>query len=385
MTHFDYALAGGGLQNGLLALALRAWQPNVRIALLERENRLGGNHTWCFHRGDVSEESHRWLSPLVEHQWDGYRVAFPGAEHRIDEPYFGVSSDRFHSVVAGAIEGHADSQLFLATDVAGLGPHSLTLDSGAEVTATVVVDARGPLRASGSAPAGYQKFLGLEIELEEPHDLDLPVLMDATVDQSEGYRFFYLLPMGPRRVLVEDTYFSDSPQLALDPLRDGVLSYAARRNWRVAAIRREESGVLPMPWSGTFRPQSSGPLLGGYRGGWFHPGTGYSFPVAARLAAFVASRPPDALFGEELLDFSRRHQRQVAFTQTLNRLLFRWYPPSRRRAIFERFYRLPATTIQNFYALRLNRADQFRLLFGRPPRGLSILHRLSRSGLEGRD
>ncbi len=49
----DYALVGGGLQNGLLALALRAARPAARLALVERGATLGGNHTWCFHAGDL--------------------------------------------------------------------------------------------------------------------------------------------------------------------------------------------------------------------------------------------------------------------------------------------------------------------------------------------
>ena len=51
-TDFDYVLVGGGLQSGLLALAIRHHHPDARVALIERERQIGGNHTWSFHLGD---------------------------------------------------------------------------------------------------------------------------------------------------------------------------------------------------------------------------------------------------------------------------------------------------------------------------------------------
>jgi len=386
MLSFDYVLVGGGLQSGLIALALRARRPEARIVLVERDDRLGGNHTWCFHGTDVPEAARGWLEPLVCFRWPGYRVLFPGREHTLDVEYAGVSSERLHRVVSAAVRDHDGSELKLGAEAISLRSDRVLLKSGEELRAGVVVDARGPERSSGPRSAGYQKFLGLEAVLERPHGLDRPILMDATVDQSRGYRFFYLLPFDERTLLVEDTYFHDSPVLEKDRVRDEVRSYMDRRGWAVASIRREESGVLPMPWaddsgasvSGPGEADSGGPgpLMAGYRGGWFHPGTGYSFPVALRLAEFIASRPGDRLFGEDLERFSRRHRRQATFARFLNRLLFRWYPPRARRFVFERFYRLPETTVENWYALRLGWLDALRMVVGRPPRGLSLGHRL---------
>lgn len=49
---FDYVIAGGGLQAGLLVLALRHREPTATIAVVERADTLGGNHTWSFHEAD---------------------------------------------------------------------------------------------------------------------------------------------------------------------------------------------------------------------------------------------------------------------------------------------------------------------------------------------
>ena len=382
MTRFDYAIAGGGLQAGLLALALRARQPRARIVVVERGETLGGNHTWCFHRGDVSDAVFSWLEPLVEHRWPGYEVRFPSIVRDIAHEYLGISSAHFHGVVSRALSGHAESHLELGTGVQTVEPDALTLDTGVRLEATVVIDARGARRSGVGRGTGYQKFIGHEVETGAPHGVARPVLMDATVDQADGYRFFYVLPFSPTRLLIEDTYFSDTPDLGPE-IETGIAVYAERSGWQIERLVRRESGVLPMPWAVPSIAGPRAPLLAGYRGGWFHPGTGYSLPVASRLADFVARRPPDELFGPGLDRLERDHRRQVRFTCFLNRLLFRWYPPARRRSIFERFYGLPSRTIRNFYALELDAADRARLLVGRPPPGLSLGHRLGRAAAPG--
>jgi len=368
----DYALVGGGLQNGLIALALRANQPAARIALIERGDAPGGNHTWCFHAGDLPPGSARWIDPLVTARWPGYDVAFPRHRRRLASAYACVSSARLAERVTAALA--TDRALLLlratATEVA---PERVAVRSSdgrsRELTARVVIDARGPEHGVATG-CGWQKFVGQELRLAAPHGLELPVLMDATVAQRDGFRFFYVLPLAPDRVLVEDTAFSDGTHLDASALRGEIARYVAGRGWRVASVEREETGVLPLPWQAA-APSTARPLVAGYAGGWFHPVTGYSFPIAARLAAFVASRRADELHGRALDELAAAHARQVRFASRLNRMLFQWFPPEQRLHVLERFYRLPEPVVRRFYALELTSLDRTRILVGRPPRGLS--------------
>jgi lycopene beta-cyclase len=108
--------------------------------------------------------------------------------------------------------------------------------------------------------------------------------------------------------------------------------------------------------------------VAGYAGGFFHPVTGYSFPVAVRLASLLASLPPERAFGAELEALAQRHRAQARFAHVLNWLMFRAYPPPSRWRVLERFYReMPADTIRRFYALDMTVKDRARLLLGRPP------------------
>ena len=127
-----------------------------------------------------------------------------------------------------------------------------------------------------------------------------------------------------------------------------------------------------MPWRGMPVATLESPLAAGYQGGWFHPATGYSFPVALRLALHVAHNAPDRVLGHELAALQHEHRSQARFAQRLNRLLFTGFAPDAMCNVFERFYRLPDALIHRFYSLSLTRLDQARIVVGRPPRGFSL-------------
>ena len=99
LNNVDILLVGGGLANGLVALALRRARPELRVAILERGTRLGGNHTWCFHAGDVGE-ARAFVEPLVAHAWPRYEVRFPAHARVLEQAYAAVTSARFHDVVS---------------------------------------------------------------------------------------------------------------------------------------------------------------------------------------------------------------------------------------------------------------------------------------------
>lgn len=371
----DYALVGGGLQNGLIALALEAARPAARIVMIERGAAPGGNHTWCFHAGDLEQEQRAWIDPLVVARWDGYDVAFPGHRRTLASPYAGVSSDRFATEVSRSLS-RPNSRLITRATAIEVGAQRVVVRhaDGAieELRATAVIDARGPDAGPPSA-CGWQKFLGQELRLAAPHGLERPMLMDATVPQLDGFRFLYVLPLAADRVLVEDTYFSDGTRLDATVLRAEIAAYVTERGWQVAAVEREEIGLLPLPWqcASPSSPSEGTAFAAGYAGGWFHPVTGYSFPIAARLASLVASLPAERLVGPELAAHVAAHARQMKFALRLNHMLFRWFPPEQRFHVLERFYRLPEPLIRRFYALALTGLDRARILVGRPPRGMS--------------
>jgi lycopene beta-cyclase len=371
-SQFDVVLVGGGLQNGLIALRALHTAAPVRIAIIEAEQRLGGNHTWCVHARDVPQESRAWFEPLVVCRWPDYDVRFPGLARTLHSSYSVVSSDRFASVVSIAIARSAGSALFTGRRALRVSADAVELDDGRILSGKLVVDARGPDPASVGSATGFQKFVGRELRMERAHGLQRPLLMDALCAQEGGFRFFYVLPLAADRLLVEETRFSRSAALDMAQGRAAVDRYAAQFG-RVLECVREESGVLPMPWSGALPAQRAGSALAaGYRGGYFHPATGYSLPAALRLAEIIGAEPTQPPTGQRWQEFQRRHRAQVVYAQQLNRLLFSAFADVDMWRVFARFYRLREDLIERFYAMSLSVPDRARVLLGRPPSGFSL-------------
>jgi lycopene beta-cyclase len=365
----DIVIVGGGLSGGLIALALAARRPDLKVTLVEEQEQLGGNHLWSCFESDVAPE-HLWLvAPLVSRAWPATRVAFPGHERLIPGSYMSIESERLDAALRAALP---NERLVLGASVAALSPTSVTLADGYVIRAGGVIDARGAGDLS-ALTLGYQKFLGRLYELDQPHGLAAPTIMDATVDQAEGYRFVYVLPFGPRQLFIEDTYYSTTPDLDVPALKARIDAYMSERGWSGQPGNRVETGVLPVCMAGDFDAYwaagAPGVAKAGMRAGLFHAMTGYSLPDAVRTACMISSLP--ALDGRSLHDalhaVARRHWRGQSFYRLLARMLFHAAPPTDRYRTIERFYRLDPALIGRFYAGRTSFADKVRVLVGRPP------------------
>ncbi len=364
---FDYVFAGGGLANTLAAYRLRQANPNLQIAIIERAPRIGGNHTWSFHGTDLTPAQHQWLQPFIAHNWPRQEVRFPGYRRELRTSYHSATSDKL-----AAVARHTFGENFLLErDVEAINHDGVTLAGGETIEAACVIDGRG-VRGDDNLTLGYQKFVGKEVRCTRPHGQSVPIIMDATVPQQDGYRFIYTLPMDETRILVEDTYYSDGPELNDDAVGTEVDAYAQRRGFQIAEVVREERGILPIVLTGDingFWASSGGIPRSGMRAALFHPTTGYSLPDAVRFADLLAARQPGTTAEAHALAkrYSISTWRQRNFFRVLNRFLFFAAEPDKRASVMERFYTLPEPLIERFYACRLKPRDKARILIGRPP------------------
>ena len=366
----DVAIVGAGLAGGLAALALKGRHPDMDVRVIDAGLRAGGNHVWSFFGSDIAGKDRWILTPLIVHAWRGYDVAFPAHQRTIDATYYSITGERLDEVLREVLPADA---LMLGRPVLDVTPTLVALADGDRIEATGVIDARGPGDLA-TLDLGWQKFLGRELRLNEPHGLDRPIVMDATVPQLDGYRFVYCLPFSPTRMFVEDTYYSDTPDLDSPGLGERIVGYAATQGWHGDnGGGRDESGVLPVAMGGDFEAywRSTGAGIGklGMRAGLFHPTTGYSLPDAVRTAALLADRRDFA--GGTLADVTHAHARRTwndrGFYRLLDTMLFRAAEPAERYKVLERFYRLNPALVGRFYAGRSTMSDKARILTGKPP------------------
>src|SRR3546814_18600308 len=82
------------------------------------------------------------------------------------------------------------------------------------------------------------------------HGLARPIIMDARVPQIDGYRFVYLLPFSPDRLFVEDTYYSDGPDIDADVLKARIGEYGgASGRSEERRVGKECVGTCRYRWS----------------------------------------------------------------------------------------------------------------------------------------
>ncbi|KKC26041.1 lycopene beta-cyclase CrtY [Sphingomonas sp. SRS2] len=367
MTAYRLIIAGGGLAGGLAALALARTRPEIPLLVVEAGSSFGGNHLWSFFDDDIDAGSRDLVEDLVVHRWPNHEVRFPSRRKSLDTGYNSVTSDRLDRLLKTVLPASAYR---LNAGIADIGPHGITLNTGERINADGVIDARGFESVDG-LDLGWQKFLGREYRFSVPHGLAAPIIMDATVDQSEGYRFVYCLPFSPTEMLVEDTYYSEDSRLDDLILGDRIEDYIAQKGWAGAQMIREERGVLPIAMGGSVASlwQNATVARLGLRGGFFHPTTGYSLPDALANARLLAAQPD--MSSAALLSLFRtmaeRRWRERSFYRLLNRMLLRAAEPAKRYLVLEHFYRLDADLVGRFYAARSTLSDKARILSGRPP------------------
>ncbi len=366
----DIAIVGGGLSGGLIALALAQLRPELGTLLIEAGDQLGGNHRWSWFKSDLEPAGEDLLAPFRKMEWSGgYEVHFPAYTRELHADYRSLASPDFAATLERELQQGA---ILTNTQVTALDPAGITLADDRRISARCVIDCRG-ISQTSALQGGWQVFMGRHMRTPTPHGVTTPIIMDATVEQLDGYRFVYVLPLGAHDLFIEDTYYQDSPVLDRSALSARLDEYAAAHGW-AGELVGHETGVLPVITGGDFAAyqtahRSSGVAMAGARGGFVHPLTSYTVPIAVNVALAIAQDadlPGDQL-AAKLEAMARSHWSSTGFYRMLGRILFGAAKPAERYGVFQRFYRLKEPLIERFYAARSTLADQARVLTGNPP------------------
>jgi lycopene beta-cyclase len=197
------------------------------------------------------------------------------------------------------LRAHLDASLagvvVRAGRAVGVDPKGVRLADGTSMAARVVVDAGGyrqPLRPTPTRarPAAEQTAYGLIVDEDTAGPIVArgeALFMDWTPDPDGAHwpTFLYAVPLGGRRVLLEETSLARRPGLPMPQLRARLL------------VRLGRAGVRPDPDAGVEevhfpvdspRYRSPDTLGFGAAAPLMHPATGFSVSAALRLAPAVA-------------------------------------------------------------------------------------------------
>ena len=355
-------IAGGGLAGSLAAVAIARMRPEIPLLLIEEAETFGGaGRFWCFFEDEVDEEGWALIEPLVSHRWPGYYVAFPGQSRKLKAPMAAIRSSDIDRLVREALR---PDQYRLGTKAAAVRDNELLLLGGEKIRADGAIDARGAANLS-MLELGWRKSVARDYSFAPPHQVDRPVLIDATVDQSDGFRFMQCIPFSETRMRIEDCYISNAPELDLEGSGEKIEAYLARRRWTVTEMEREESSILPVPVGGDFgafwRVGGARVAKVGMRGGFFHPATGSTLPDAVRTALILAKQRHYE--GAALHDLFEReastHWRNREHYRSFNAAVFG--PGHDRRKVFDELYQQDPGLIARFHSEQLGVLERIRL------------------------
>ncbi len=389
---YDVIFIGGGLAAGLAAILLQNRMPHLSLLILESREQPQMPQTWSFQSLPSSIDpsllkvfsnvGSSWLKPFVSQSWSGYEVRFPLLRKNLNLSYHSIRSSDFWAYLRGEL-GDA---LRLGARVDTASGSKVRLINGEILEAHQLIDSRG--WADRAFPvAGYQKFIGLNLSLKKPHGLSRPILMDATVPQTDGFRFMYTLPWSERSLLIEDTHYSNTCDINVNDYRDAILEYAAAQTWEVDSIGEMEQGALALPSFSKGRvfapkPAPDVPQIG-TRGGLFHATTGYSIydAVLGAEALWQSYERSPAQVSSQLSSYSLRRWDAQEFYRRLNNMLFFAAAPAERYRVLERFYGHDDDLISRFYAGKTSVQDKIRIMTGKPPIAMrqALFHFFNRS------
>ncbi len=361
----DVIIIGGGLAGSLAAYKILTAKPNTNLILLEEKRELGGHHTWSFHESDLPPEAIDWVKPFISRSWDRTTVQFPRIEKTTEGKYHSVRSEDLHQIVTELL---GDAVVFGARVERATETQAI-LKNGDTYTGELVIDSRGLEKLPQPGVNGFHKFICYDLQLSEPHGVQVPIIMDATCPQLDGFRYFSLLPWDEKRVLVQETYYSDAPELNVERISRSIESFAQRRGWKVLSREREEINCLPMPMTSEYlTPSNAGePLPIGTRGGYFHATTTSPFPDAVKIAEFLANQNELSTpkTREALMRFRRPFVSRQRFYRLLNRFLFFASEPSLRYQVLQALYEQPSDVVARYTGGRTSWGDRLRVLSGK--------------------
>jgi lycopene beta-cyclase len=354
-------IAGGGLAGSLAALAMARHRPDVPLLIVEERETFGGEGYRTISEAELGPDGAELAGSLAIDRWPGFYVAFPGFSRKLKADIAGFGPEDIHRAMTQALK---PKNYRLGTKVVAVREDALVLDGGETIKAEGAIDARGATTMS-TLDLLYEARLERDYRFAAPHRVDRPVLIDATVDQGGGLRFFECVPLSEVRLLVSDISISDRAQPD-DGAAARVAAYVKARGWTRPRSSGDRAAARPLPIGGDFaafwRLGGARAAKIGLRGGFVHPLTGRSTGDAAAMALLLAHQRDFS--GDALHDLFEAEAKQLwkrrEFLRTITASLAQ-APPEHRRAMVERLYRLDPGTIQRLQADRLGLLDRWRV------------------------
>ncbi len=349
------------------------------------------------------------LTELAAETWARTVIRFDASRHvELDRGYARVDGRRLAARLRaeGSAAGLRTERGHAVGLDAGSDRSTVVLDDGRRREARAVIDASGHrpclLRRVHDDPPAAQTAYGIECSVDRhPWAADTMLLMDFDdvhvdpVGRARGpASFLYAMPLGPRRVFVEETVLVGRPPVPIEVLEARLRRRLSLLEIRVEAVHEVERCFIPM---GEVPPEPQRAIGLGAAAGMVHPATGYQLGrgvAAAREAVATIERglragaDPDAIAAEAWAGVWPRDRRRVWALYRLGMEVLLDLPPAAIRAFFASFFEIDRAHWSGYLSASVDAGGVARAMsavFARAPASLrrAILARsLGPAGLE---
>ena len=287
MYHFDYIISGAGASG--LSLLMRMMQRkefnNKKILVVDKAPKNINDRTWCYW-----EKQPGLFEPVVHHSWKQvhfFSEQFSSLLNLHPYSYKMIRSIDFYNYILKEAQKRSNIQ-FIYGNVYKVGNEANMAFADVDdkrYTADFLFNSIlfSPLKKEPGKHYLLQHFKGYMIESEEPaFDPLKATLMDFRISQKEGTSFVYVLPVSPKKALIEYTLFS-ADLLQPDEYTRVLKEYIAQRlQLANYTIEEEEFGIIPMT-NIRFEKNEGRVINIGTAGGQTKGSSGYTFQFIQKL------------------------------------------------------------------------------------------------------
>ena len=262
MKEFDYIIIGGGCAGLSLAYQLETnnYLKDKTLAIIEPRRDYKRDKTWSFWR----VYNHNFEDCVIK-SWNNFTInTSEGSHELVNErfPYQSIDSGKFYEKINSKLSKNTNINFFKSLNEIN-SENSLIFNS--------------VIRSKLDKSELWQHFKGVEIETaKDCFDYRIMNLMDFNCDQRNDVHFFYTLPIGKNKALIETTWLSNLEDLSLMDydlqLENYIKNNLGIKNYKINFM---EKGAIPL-FHPSFKNDDKFINIGS-AGGMTRLSTGYTF------------------------------------------------------------------------------------------------------------
>lgn len=260
-----------------------------KILLIDREEKTLNDRTWCFW-----ETGKGLFEDVVCKKWEKvwfHANGYSDLKNLSPYAYKMIRGKDYYKYCLDIIQAHPNVEILYADiqRIGNSGSNAFVEAGGIIYSAAYVFNSIlfHPPVISPKKHHLLQHFKGWIIETQDDRfKTNEATLMDFRPSQKHGTTFVYVMPLSPRRALVEYTLFS--PELLQDDGYDEGLKKYIEQQLGISeyVVHEQEFGVIPMT-NHRFRERDGRIIHMGTAGGQTKPSSGYTFRFIQKQSARI--------------------------------------------------------------------------------------------------